>query len=130
MRVWWIVPQACIIFGVALLLSGCKVDPGLPKAAKEALQLEWKELDLVSTMEPEMLRAWPGDLNRISGDFNIPNLELWCVEVQYDLQLAPSGDGNSTIWIVVKPDERSAWSASILMTMSSLWAYEACGVIE
>ncbi len=82
MRVWRIIPQACIIFGVAFLLSGCHAEPGLPKAAQEALQREWEELDLVASMGPEILRAWPGDLDRISGDFSMASMELWCVEVR------------------------------------------------
>ena len=130
MRVWRIHPLACVIFSVALLLSGCMNNPGLPSAARMALQREWGELGLALDAGKHIQRAWKGDLGRVSGEINMPKMELWCVEVQNDLQLASSVEGNNTIWIVVKPEEGSDWSASILMTMSSLWAYEACGVIE
>jgi hypothetical protein len=94
-----------------LVLAGCGTPAKLPPAAMAALQREWDELGFALDAENQIQRAWQGDLNRISGEFSMPTTELWCVNVQYDPQLDPSVEGNSMIWIVVKPDEESAWSA-------------------
>ncbi len=54
-------------------------------------------------------------------------MEIWCVEVQFSGGLTEAAQSDSTIWIVTRESQDAIWNAAWLMTMSSLWPYEACG---
>jgi hypothetical protein len=115
---------------LCLALAGCKARAQLPVDAMGALQNTWSELDLPRDEWPETVRAWQGDMSRVTDDPTVSTTELWCVETAQNTGTDVSIGGETLIWIVVRSSKQDEWQAALLMTMSSLWAYQACGVLR
>ncbi len=104
-----------------ILLAACTAPDGLPPAALHALLDQWtQDADL------EILRAWPGEPPPSLAPGS-PPLEVWCVEVQTTEGRAGAAPSGPIIWIVTRQGREAPWQAAWLLTMSSIWPYEACG---
>lgn len=124
--------RACLHVGLALLvtLTACTTPPTLPPAARLALEQHWRTLPGQPAIR--ILRAWPGQTtisgSRYSPDQTTPALaqaEVWCVAA---IQTLPdNGESLRTIWFVARSAPDAPWNAALLMSMSALWPYIACG---
>ncbi|HSF79895.1 MAG TPA: hypothetical protein VLA49_01595 [Anaerolineales bacterium] len=93
----------------------------------DALMERWQSLPGSHSLELKVLRAWQG---RQPADALSPGsqpIEIWCVEVQLTGEQNQTGQSESTIWIVTRENQDASWIAAWLMTMSSIWPYQACG---
>jgi hypothetical protein len=96
----------------------------------DALKAHWQALPGSADSDLHILRAWPGEFPPNSLTPGSPPKELWCVEVHFSGDLAEAARYDSTIWIVTRESQEASWTAAWLMTMSSIWPYEACGVLR
>jgi len=117
-----------LAFGMSL--TACEARTQLPAAAFDALQQTWRELEMTGKVRPEIIRAWQGDMSKVTAGSSESTPEIWCVEAKQVLNPNPVSEADTLIWIVVRSDDQSEWGAALLMTMSSIWAYEACGVFD
>ena len=90
---------------------------------------QWKHLSSDTSPELRIIRAWPSEVPPEQLAPSSPSMETWCIELE-----PPAGNDGSTgpepiMWIAARPDQEAAWFATPLMTMSSLWPYQACGVV-
>lgn len=115
-----------VVCMLGFVLTSCSQEPQLPKDAQDALTDYWQSLPSASTIEHEIVRAWPGDTS--NDDFYFPEIEreLWCVEAEISSAEDPDLVGEEMVWIVSRYNEEAGWSAYLLAAMSSMWAYEAC----
>ena len=124
----WIVWTG-ISFSVVLLLISCSAQRRLPKGANDALIQHWASLPGSKLHEIRVLRAWPGELPQdVASEETNPN-EVWCVETELSGTENDTAPIESVIWFVTKIDDQGDWTAVPLMTMSSIWPYQACGVV-
>ena len=110
------------VFFLSVLLASCSQELQLPKDVDNALTVYWQSLPSASTIEHEIIRAWPGDTS------NVPEneREIWCVETEISSAEDFGLIGEEMVWIVFRDNEESSWSTYLLAAMSSLWPYEAC----
>jgi hypothetical protein len=118
------------LFMTVHFLASCSSPAKIPQAALEALEAQW--LALPGSVNPDLrvLRAWPGDQPLATVPPGSTEMEIWCVEVQVSAGPAEVGGSGSTIWIIIRDNQDTSWEAAWLMTMSSLWPYQACGVVR
>ena len=109
-----------------ILLAACAAPDGLPTAALQALMDQWRALPGSQNADLEILRAWLGEPPHSLAPGS-PPLEVWCVEVQTTEGQAGVDPSEPFIWIVTRQGREAPWQAAWLLTMSSLWPYEACG---
>ena len=117
---------AFFILGILLigfLFTSCYSPPNMPDAAVDALNKQWESVPGYQGSNIEILRAWHGDPPSEVPD----SFEVWCVEAQPSSNLESSGISQPTIWIVVREDQDAEWTSAMLMTMSAIWPYQACG---
>lgn len=115
-----------LALAVILNLSSCTATPEIPEDAKDALQAYWQSLPNPA-VEHRMKRAWSGTVSGEESPAPAPTMEVWCVEAEILSKDDPSINGELLVWIVMRENKDSPWSAAMLATMSSTWPYEACG---
>jgi hypothetical protein len=118
---------ACIVLSIVLI--SCSAESQLPQGARDALNEHWQTLPTVNSSEYRIVRAWPGEMSSENLTPWAPSTEIWCVEVELSIDQAGSEEPEKMIWIVTRQDEESTWYAALLMAMSSIWPYQACGVV-
>lgn len=106
-----------------LLFTSCSSPPNMPVAVIEALKEQWESVPGYQGSIIEILRAWQGKPPSEMPD----TYEVWCVEAQPSESLGLSGNPQPTIWIVVRENQDAEWTSAMLMTMSAIWPYQACG---
>ncbi len=127
---------------LALSLAACacacarSAEADLPAAAREAVLAQMTPYYSSQAVQqglydevPEIRinRAWRGKEGAYpAGDSGQP--EVWCVEltVEGTREGVPSTD--SQVWIVTRNPGQTEWGAGLVMVMSSIWPYEACGL--
>jgi len=108
---------------VGLLFTSCSSPPNMPLAAVEALKKQWESLPGYQGSNIEILRAWQG-----KPPTEVPDsMEVWCVETQPPSNLESSEITLPIIWIVVRDGQDAEWTSAMLMTLSAIWPYQACG---
>jgi len=112
-----------VLLAVCIALVSCSARPELPKEAKEALENYWQSLPSAGKVEYRIVQSWPGTTSSEDTAPWPPSMEIWCVEAEN----ASDHESETMIWFVARQSEDSAWDAALLMTMSSIWPYEACG---
>lgn len=95
----------------------------MPVAAVEALKMQWESVPGYQGSNIEILRAWQGNPPSEAPD----SFDVWCVEAQPSSNLESSVIPQPTIWIVVRENQDAEWTSAMLMTMSAIWPYQACG---
>jgi hypothetical protein len=106
-----------------LFLVACTTPPTMPETALEALNQQWESLPGYQGSSLEILRAWQGELPA-----EVPaSMEIWCVEAQPASSLNPEEQPAPFIWILIRESQDAEWTAAMLMTMSAMWPYQACG---
>ncbi len=123
--------QTPLLLAIAALLSlaasACSPAPRLPDGARSALEQAWNAIP-AGAGELHIVRAWPGKASPKELTPWAPETETWCVEVELPATLGIATPSELAIWVVSRPDEKSEWAAGMLLTMSSLWPYQACGL--
>jgi len=117
------------LVSAGLGLSACSGTQELPDGARDALQAYWKSLPSHPGVENRIVRAWPGEATE---DASLPGallMETWCVEAEMSSTEDPSVDGELLVWIVMRENDGTRWSAALLASMSSIWPYQACGEV-
>ena len=111
------------LLATVFLLASCTAPAEMPVAALEALNQQWESLPGYQGSSLEILRAWQGELPSEAP----ASMEVWCVEAQpasnLDLEEKPA----PIIWILIRERQDAEWTAAMLMTMSAIWPYQACG---
>ena len=113
----------------SLLLASCSASSPLPQGALDELKEQWQALSMDDRPALHIVRAWPSEVSAEQLAPASPSMETWCVEVELPQGNAASREPGPMIWLVTRADQDASWFAAPLMTMSSLWPYEACGVI-
>jgi hypothetical protein len=108
---------------LGLLFTSCSSSPNMPFDAVEALKKQWESVPGYQGSNIEILRAWQGNPPSEVPD----SFEVWCVEAQPSDKPGLSGKPQPTIWIVVRENQDAEWTSAMLMTMSAIWPYQACG---
>lgn len=108
---------------VGILFTSCSSPSNMPVAAVEALKKQWESVPGYQGSNIEILRAWHGDPPSEVPD----SFEVWCVEAQPSSNLESLVIPLPTIWIVVRENQDTEWTSAMLMTMSAIWPYQACG---
>lgn len=111
----------------SLFITSCESPPKLPEDAKETLLDYWASLPSPTGFEHHIIQAWQGETGTENEITLSPDMETWCVETSVSAPNDPSVDGEKLIWIIVRKNQESRWTAALLATMSSIWPYEACG---
>lgn len=111
-----------------LLLLSCAPQPPLPGSAISALDSTWAALPGSATHDLSILRAWPGKMPQGSDPQAATPVEIWCIETSISAGEDGSTGAEKMIWISTRTGVDAAWITVPLMTMSSLWPYQACGV--
>lgn len=111
------------LLATIFLLASCTAPPEMPVAALEALNQQWESLPGYQGLSLDILRAWQGEPPAEAP----ASMEIWCVEAQpassLDLEEKPA----PFIWILIRESQDAEWTAAMLMTMSAMWPYQACG---
>ena len=117
--------QKLILLFWVCLLTSCAAATRLPPGAEAALIDYWEGLP-AGGHNFQIMRAWPGlfPVEGYPGDE--PRLDVWCVEAVSGQETA--AEEAAMIWIVTRRAGESEWTAGLLMAMSSIWPYQACGV--
>ena len=117
--------QKLILLFCVCLLASCSAATRLPGGAEAALVQYWRNLP-AGGHNFQIVRAWPGlfPVEGYPGDG--PRLEVWCVETLSEPE--PAAEEPAMIWVVTRQAGESEWNAGLLMAMSSIWPYQACGV--
>lgn len=110
---------------LALAMSSCSPGPWLPAAARQALEQAWNAIP-GEVGDLHIVRAWSGKGPAEELTPWAPDMQTWCVEVKPPADPGAAASPELAIWVVTKPDAESDWSAGMLLTMSSLWPYQAC----
>jgi len=113
----------------ALLLCSCSMFNSLPPAARLELQEQITALP-GSVSEFHIKRAWKGVMPAGEMAQSQSSIKIWCIEVEMEFSVEIEDQAQPVIWIVTRAEGQSEWTAAILMTMSSLWPYQACGVFD
>ena len=116
-----------VFLAVILNLSSCSKPSQLPENASDALHAYWQSLP-ASGVEHQIKRAWPGKISAEEILSSTPTMEVWCVEAEISSTVDRSINGELLVWIVMRENKDSQWSAVLLAAMSSTWPYEACGM--
>lgn len=116
---------AAVLVSAGLGLPSCSGVQQFPNGARDALTAYWESLPSHPGVENRIIRAWPGE--ETTEDASARSKEVWCVEAEVSSADDPSVDGELLVWIVIREDEQTHWSAALLATMSSIWPYQACG---
>ncbi len=114
-----------VVLAVTLNLSSCTNTSPMPEDARDALQAYWQSLPNPA-VENRIKRAWAGTISGDAFPSLPPAMEIWCVEAELLSQSDPSINGELLVWIVMRENKDSPWSAAMLVAMSSDWPYEAC----
>ena len=117
-----------VLVSASLGLSACSGTQELPEGAREALEEYWKSLRSHPGVENRIVRAWPGEATADGSTLGAPLMETWCVEAAMSSTGEPSVDGE-LVWIVMRENDETRWSAALLASMSSIWPYQACGEV-
>ena len=105
------------------LLASCTAPPDMPAAALDALNKQWESLPGYQGSSLDILRAWQGE-----PPAEVPaSMEVWCVEARPASSLNPEEQPVPFIWIVMRESQDAEWTSAMLMTMSAMWPYQACG---
>ena len=111
------------LLATIFLLASCIAPADMPAAALEALNQQWESLPGYQGSSLNILRAWQGE-----PPAEVPaSMEVWCVEAQPASSLNPEEQLAPFIWIVVRESQDAEWTSAMLMTMSAMWPYQACG---
>jgi hypothetical protein len=113
-------------YSLSIFMSSCSQAPQIPEDAQEALIAYWRSIPSAPGIENHIIRAWPGATPSEELTPWAPEMEIWCVEAEIKSSEDLNLDGERLIWIVHRENEKASWSASMLVTMSSTWPYEAC----
>ena len=124
---------------LASLAWGCDRPPdyGLPPVAREVLLREANEHYETQALRlgayddvPELgiHRVWRGKVDAFPAGAKHPP-EVWCAELAIKARRGGQPLRERAVWIVVHNVGMDEWGASLLMAMSSIWPYEACGVM-
>ena len=116
------------LLAASLLLASCSAPSPLPQAAVDELEKQWQTVTTDNSPRLHVVRAWPSEVPAEQLPPSSPSMETWCVEVE-PVGKDASGAPGPMIWIVTRTGPEATWFAAPLMTMSSLWPYEACGVV-
>lgn len=109
-----------------VLLAACTTPNPLPLDAQAALSAYW---DAIPTGDHDLkiVRAWQGEYPVEAAPEDAPTMEIWCVETAAT-DTGGLGISENLVWFVTRPAGEGPWSAGLLMAMSSIWPYQACGV--
>ena len=118
--------QLFVLLILMILLASCSTAAQLPPEAQAALTQYWDNLP-AGSHNFQIIRAWQGEFPTESYPSDSPRMEIWCVEAKDVGQESPEEDA-ALIWFVTRQESESEWSAGLLMAMSSIWPYQACGV--
>jgi len=111
------------------LLTACSPSNQLPHEARQVLEEQIAALP-GSISGFQIGRAWKGAAPTGESTPWPSSMQVWCVEVETEFDPETEVESQPVIWIVTRTDESSEWTAAMLMTMSSLWPYQACGVFD
>jgi hypothetical protein len=117
------------VLGASLGLSACSGTQELPDSARSALEAYWESLPSHPAVENRIVRAWPGESTEDGSTSGAPSMETWCVEAEISSSDDPAVDGGLLVWIVMRENDETRWSAALLASMSSIWPYQACGEV-
>ena len=117
------------LLAASLLLASCSARSQLPQGAMDELEEQWQHLHTDTSPQLRIIRAWPSEVSAEMLAPSSPSMETWCVEVELSAGNDASRGLEPMIWIVARPDQEVSWFAAPLRTMSSLWPYQACGVV-
>lgn len=118
-----------VLVTVSLGLSSCSGAQELPEGARVALEAYWESLPSHPGVESSIVRAWPGEAAADASTSEALPMETWCIEAEMSSADDSSVDGDLLVWIVMRENDGSRWSAALLASMSSLWPYQACGEV-
>jgi hypothetical protein len=113
------------LLATVFLLASCTAPAEMPVAALEALNQQWESLPGYQGSGLDILRAWQGEPPAEAP----ASMEIWCVEAQPASSLNPEEQPAPFIWIVVRESQDAEWTAAMLVTMSAMWPYQACGTV-
>jgi len=113
-----------ILLSFVVLLASCTAAGQLPGGAEAALFQYWEDLP-AGGHNFQIVRAWPGKFPVEGYPGDGPQIEVWCVEAASSQ--ATAAEDAAMIWIVTRQEGETEWSAGLLMAMSSIWPYQACG---
>ena len=116
-----------VVLAVIFNLSSCTQTSPMPEDARDALQAYWQSLPNPG-VENRIKRTWPGTISGEASSSLSSAMEIWCVEAEILSERDPSINGELLVWIVMRENKDSPWSAVMLAAMSSTWPYEACGM--
>ena len=111
------------LLAAILLLASCTAPPEMPGAALEALNQQWESLPGYQGSSLDILRAWQGEPPAEAP----ASMEIWCVEAQPASSLNLEKKPAPFIWILMRESQDAEWTSAMLMTMSAMWPYQACG---
>jgi hypothetical protein len=129
-RTRFTIAQRAGIIGILLLaaslLASCVREQPLPADARQALEEHVAGLPGAQAGY-QILTSWKGRNPR--GVFPAGEVapEIWCAEVEFQFEIDIGDDSPRAIWIVTRLGEDSPWTSAMLLTMSAMWPYEACG---
>lgn len=112
-----------------ILLNACTPPTQLPEGARLALNRQWDSFPGSTTHDLTIVRAWQGKLPRDAEPASPQPMEIWCVETRLLSKQPASGETETIIWFITKVNDDAPWETAPLMTMSSIWPYQACGVM-
>jgi hypothetical protein len=95
----------------------------------DELKEQWQAVSMDDRPALHIVRAWPSEVSAEQLVPAPPSMDTWCVEVELSQGNDASSEPAPMIWLVTRADQEASWFAAPLITMSSLWPYEACGVI-
>lgn len=92
--------------------------------------LQFREPAAAFDQEPEFIirRAWRPKEIPLDPEGGQPPAEIWCV----DLELNGERDGlpqvESMEWFLAREKDQQEWRVAPLLTMSTIWPNQACGM--
>jgi len=109
-----------------VFLAACTTQNSLPLDAQAALNAYWDAIP-AGDHDLKIVRAWRGEFPVEARSEDAPPMEIWCVETAAT-DTGELGISENLVWFVTRPEGTEGWSAGLLMAMSSIWPYQACGV--
>jgi hypothetical protein len=117
-----------VLLAASIILGSCTPPSQLPESAFSALNRQWDSLPGSATHDLTVLRSWQGQIPPDADPAPTSPMDVWCVETLLSSNQPYSGESETVIWIITRTSDDATWESAPLMTMSSLWPYQACGV--
>ncbi len=129
----WLTPPSKITLllcclEMLLLFGACTVQPQIPENAIDELEAYWYSLPGSTTHDLKIVRAWPGKILLEAAADWPTSMEVWCVETELSGKETDSAKLDTILWFMSRVSDEASWESAPLMTMSSLWPYQSCGV--